>query len=188
MHTLYTTHNPNGLLLQWPSMSLFLWGSLSFQQRETVSQIDSEPCLSAPDHSATVTEVEMAEPGPSTPAMPLESSSTGLASPTTSPLQPSLTGPADDPNPIEQIAEFDAHFHPDRLQMAASGQSRKQDGGHAMVPGREPDHLFPITGGTLNYCDPDFFSRPSFEENHRGQDGWVPWSRRRGGKWSVRRH
>ena len=46
-----------------------------------------------------------------------------------------------------------------------------------MVPGREPDHLFPITGGILNYCDPDSFSRPGFEEEVLGK--------KRGPNWKV---
>ena len=119
--------NTSAIISHWRPLA-FLWDSLSSQQREAVGQIDNEPCPPAPAHSGPVPEVEMAEPGPPTPAMPLEPSLTGPASTTTAPHEPSLTGPVDDPNPIEQIARFDAHFHPDRLQTAASGQSRKQDG------------------------------------------------------------
>ena len=166
--------NTPAILTHWRPLA-FLWDSLSSQQKEAVGQIDNEPCPPAPAHSGPVPEVEMAEPGPPTPAMPFEPSSTGLVPPPSSTLEPSLTGPANDP--IDQVAGFDAHFHPDRLQSAASGHARKQDGRHAMVPGCEPDHLFPITGGILNYCDPEFFSRPTIEEEVLGK--------KRGPNWKV---
>ncbi|XP_041484428.1 putative deoxyribonuclease TATDN2 [Lytechinus variegatus] len=38
-----------------------------------------------------------------------------------------------------------------------------------MLPGREPDHYVPITGGVLNYCDPLNFSHPEFEEQVLGR-------------------
>ena len=161
--------NTPAILTHWRPLA-FLWDSLSSQQKEAVAQIDNEPCPQAPARAGPVPEVEMAEPGPQTSAMSFEPSSTGLVSPPSSTLEPAN-------DPIDQVAGFDAHFHPDRLQSAASGHARKQDGHHVMVPGREPDHLFPITGGVLNYCDPDFFSRPSFEEEVLGK--------RRGPNWKV---
>ena len=124
--------NTPAILSHWRPL-VFLWDKLSSEQRGTISKLDQEPGSSIPAPVPIEPDVEM-EPGVLTPA-------------TTATATPAATGQSSS----GLISGFDAHFHPDRLNASASGS---QDARCVMVPGREPDHPLPITGGVLNYSSP----------------------------------
>ena len=65
----------------------------------------------------------------------------------------------------ELLQGFDSHFHPDRMA----------DMKPTLIPGRKPDHAVEVTGGVLNYCDPEVFCRPGFEEDVLGEITGQNW-------------